>query len=557
MKKDYEGFQKVSSDQKMTVFRHPNGHEVKVAHSALSPKLREDLARIPHMAVGGMAEPQAEQPQVPPEVLQSAIDKENALRRPEGAAQVAGAEAEALKTKAAQDWIASQRATEAQNQLKAQQGLEDMNSARSQAGLTPLSAQAPVSAPALQLAPTAPAGMAPASVPDQPTIPTAAAPGTNDPFGAIASSNQYTQGLNQQVAGANLQAQGLQATAAAKSQGEADKQASLQNQLSDYQKSHAQIQGQVDALRTDIANGHIDPDRYLKEMHTGPKILTAIGLLLSGLGSGGAHQESAAMNFLKQQIDHDVEAQKSDLGRKENLLSMNMKQFQNLNEATQMTKAMSLEMAASKIEQAALKAQDPIIRGQLMEKVGGLKRDSAQIVGKMAANKTIAENQRNIASTGAPLSLDAQLPLVPEDKREKAAEAIADYNSAVRARDDALSGYKSASGVTSVIKHPLENLSGEKPNSLNASIAELNKHLTGRFNADENKQLFKQFGPSTFDTTGPGSNDAARLKKLSDFSDRAVQAAATKVRGFGLNPNTPQKYDQSGNRTIKLGPPKI
>lgn len=44
---DLSRFKKVSSDDKATTMRHSNGHEVKIVHSALSPKMREQIESLP------------------------------------------------------------------------------------------------------------------------------------------------------------------------------------------------------------------------------------------------------------------------------------------------------------------------------------------------------------------------------------------------------------------------------------------------------------------------------------------------------------------------------
>ncbi len=51
---DLSRFKKVSSDKKTTTLRHAKGHEIKIAHSGLTPKMKERLDALPaHMAEGG------------------------------------------------------------------------------------------------------------------------------------------------------------------------------------------------------------------------------------------------------------------------------------------------------------------------------------------------------------------------------------------------------------------------------------------------------------------------------------------------------------------------
>ncbi len=47
MKFPLEGFHKVSKDGNKTVLRHPEGHEITVNHSILSPKMRGEIEALP------------------------------------------------------------------------------------------------------------------------------------------------------------------------------------------------------------------------------------------------------------------------------------------------------------------------------------------------------------------------------------------------------------------------------------------------------------------------------------------------------------------------------
>ncbi len=50
---DLSRFKKISSDAKTSTLRHSKGHEIKIAHSGLSPKMREHLDSLPVYMAGG------------------------------------------------------------------------------------------------------------------------------------------------------------------------------------------------------------------------------------------------------------------------------------------------------------------------------------------------------------------------------------------------------------------------------------------------------------------------------------------------------------------------
>jgi hypothetical protein len=49
MKLDLKGFHKISKDGNMTKLRHPEGHEITINHSILSPKMRGEIEALPHI----------------------------------------------------------------------------------------------------------------------------------------------------------------------------------------------------------------------------------------------------------------------------------------------------------------------------------------------------------------------------------------------------------------------------------------------------------------------------------------------------------------------------
>ncbi len=54
---DLSRFKKISSDAKTSTLRHSKGHEIKIAHSALSPKMFEQLKGMPVHLAGGTPKP--------------------------------------------------------------------------------------------------------------------------------------------------------------------------------------------------------------------------------------------------------------------------------------------------------------------------------------------------------------------------------------------------------------------------------------------------------------------------------------------------------------------
>ena len=64
---NYSGYKKIAQDQKITTMQHPDGHQIRIVHAALSPQLRDRLGKIPvQKAMGGdIDDSEADQPAVP------------------------------------------------------------------------------------------------------------------------------------------------------------------------------------------------------------------------------------------------------------------------------------------------------------------------------------------------------------------------------------------------------------------------------------------------------------------------------------------------------------
>lgn len=168
-----------------------------------------------------------------------------------------------------------------------------------------------------------------------------------------------------------------------------DAEAKQQELMNNYQTESAKLNQDAAHTIEDIKAGHIDPSHYWSDKSTGAKVASAIGLILGGIGGGLTHQENPALKFLNSQIDRDMDAQKAELGKKENILGAYYKQLGNLQAATTMSKAFYNDLYASKLEQAAAQAKDPIAKAQLNSSAGEFKMNAAQLRNQIAVQSTM------------------------------------------------------------------------------------------------------------------------------------------------------------------------
>lgn len=134
-----------------------------------------------------------------------------------------------------------------------------------------------------------------------------------------------------------------------------------------YQQSFQQLEGERQAHIKDIQNGYIDPNKYW-DSHS--KIAAGIGMIIAGFNP--TNKPNAAIDFINHQMDMNIEAQKQNLGAKQNLLTANLHQFKNLQDATDMTRIMQADAVKSQLELAAAKSASPFAKAAAQSAIGAI-----------------------------------------------------------------------------------------------------------------------------------------------------------------------------------------
>jgi hypothetical protein len=111
-----------------------------------------------------------------------------------------------------------------------------------------------------------------------------------------------------------------------------------------------------------VMNQKIDPNRLWHESSTGGKIAASIGLILGGIGAGLAGGPNQALAMVNKMVDRDIDAQKSELGKKQTLYSMNMQKLHNENAAYMATKLQLASVYQGQLAQSTAMAQSQIAK---------------------------------------------------------------------------------------------------------------------------------------------------------------------------------------------------
>lgn len=321
---DYKDFKKVASDKSCTTLQHKAGHILKIAHQGLSPKMRESLAKLPiHKAAGGFADPvvNADQDKVAP----TSGGGGGSQQQKKGGV-LSGLFAEGGEQHGASgSWDdSSDDSGSSGNPININIGTPSPVSQPGMPGAPPQSIALQPGMPGYQppQAQKAPAQQVSARAPQQaPQVQQAQAPDVQDDSEDDDSDQQApVQQAAQLPAAQQAQAAAQQPVA----------QSDYQNAYNAYKQAHLKEFAEQDAaFDQDLKNGHITPETYhsmFAKKDTLGKIGTIFGLLLSGAGSGLAHQPNAALAMMDKQIQNDLDAQKHSKENAQNFLKINLQQ---------------------------------------------------------------------------------------------------------------------------------------------------------------------------------------------------------------------------------------
>ncbi len=245
--------------------------------------------------------------------------------------------------------------------------------------------------------------------------------------GVARATGLYEEGLQNKLAGEALKpaAVDIEARAAEKS---------LNASVSAEQDAVSQHQANFKALNkerldhiADIEKGYIDPEQYWKGDKNGngghSKIASAIGMILAGFDPAG--RANGAVDMLKYQMDKNIDAQKTNLNQKNNLLNANLLQFNNLNQATEMTRIMQGDIIAKQLKAAGAKAATPMAQAAAYSAAGQIEQEASQRAAGLAMMQTVM--QLGSGGSKAPGSVGHTLGYLDQADPEKAKDYRSRY----------------------------------------------------------------------------------------------------------------------------------
>lgn len=593
-KLDLSKFKKVSTDAKSTTLKHPAGHEIKIAHSAVGPEMKKQLEALPHFDLGGEASNE-----VASKISHSkAFKNKQTTEAPDNSLPASthdnngdAIHAEAIARYKAK--MAAEKSGQAPAESDYAQGgkvayydegtpsgvVSDVDSepvlplaqqlgakAREYGGKAldifskgvddATGAFKTVSQPALDFAKGV-AGDAPSdqdsppqSTPPQSAVPEAQAP-AEQPSSSIpqslssdsdqpAASNPpptMSGARDELIAGAtgasHTMADMYKKTAGIQEQA----QVSQQKALEAYKNQFSALQSERDQLMDDIKNQHIDPNRLFNDSNALAKVGSVLGLVAGGIGGAlTGHGGNVALDYLNKMTDQDIEAQKADLGKKESLLSANFRKFGDLKEATAMTKIMQADLISSQLAQQAAKSQSALEKSRLLTLKGQIDQGMAPAAQALSVRSLLTSGNLKDQDPAAFVPF-----VVPENRQAAVASEISHAWETRKAKDTVLKAFDEAAkdthgvgAATSLVKEP-------------RSIGALHAALGPTFNNIEHT-VRQAAMDNMFGTTTPNRYDnpkdlATKRKALVNYIESNSVAPNAKMYGIDLSKFTDTSVD--------------
>ena len=125
----------------------------------------------------------------------------------------------------------------------------------------------------------------------------------------------------------------------------------LAENQSDLNQQYRILHGANMRYENEVRSKTIDPNHFYAQQGTGQKIANAVGLLFSGVGSAMAHQPNLAYHALNEAINRDIDAQKNDQSQSMNLWKMHHEALKDGIAATLLTRSNMLTDAKIKMDE--------------------------------------------------------------------------------------------------------------------------------------------------------------------------------------------------------------
>jgi len=399
---DLSNFKKVKSDKHSTTLKHiKHGHQIVLAHKALSSKMRQDLDKIPMMGEEKEV-PESRQMFAEKGLVESSQDSSE-LPNFDQTSSMDNFDPNKLSAGPTTEEMLDRSLYFAQHPTW-NEFLDTPRRISESGNPVPDLEKLKPSGPSFQPAPEPvqqEAYREPTTEPVKPTTPGMTYPSFDEYL------QQQQSALEGMEKAQELGAGGQQQYAKSSAEQEANFRQQNAIDLWNYKRHMQPFMDENAKIQKDLMDHPINAQRYMENMSTGSRILNAIGLILGGAGAGLTHGPNYAAQYLDDQIKNDIQAQIDNVGRKKSLFSHNLELLNNQRDAYNLTKLQSLNILQSQLRQTAAKAQGTAGAGTIQYLQAKLEKDKSDLMHNAAIQKM-------------QLEMTGGLELLPPEMRERA-----------------------------------------------------------------------------------------------------------------------------------------
>ncbi len=306
--------------------------------------------------------------------------------------------------------------------------------------------------------------------------------------------------------------------------------------LPSYNDLVASYQAKDQKLGQAYADAKIDSEHFIHSMGTGSKILTGIGMILSGMGSATTGQPSYANQVINDAITRDVEAQKDDQSQKMNLWKMNREAMGNDIAANLSTENQIKAGVLQKIQAAQVRAALPQEKLRAQQAIDQIKMEMLQNNlrrGLLTQGAQSAQAGGNGLSVADPAMLVPEMVKDPGQQKQVYEEIRARQNIAKngqRMLDLVQQAVKDTSGVGAIT-----STAGYEPSSvkqLKNLMAPNFQNLDGTVRQAAADIAYNEVVPSGLDTP---ERSAGRVQAMKDWIHSQQSAPVSKGNYIDLD----------------------
>lgn len=162
-------------------------------------------------------------------------------------------------------------------------------------------------------------------------------------------------------------------------------EAMLAGQQAERAQYDANVQGFLDGRAKEtqrqmdmINNRVVDPNRYWHSLGPASQAIMALAQAGSTFSAAFNHTPNYVMDQINTAINHDIDAQRDDIGKKNSLLATYMKQTGDLTSAKQMVRATMMDTQARQLEILAAKNQGAMVDPKTAATIAGMRAQSVK-----------------------------------------------------------------------------------------------------------------------------------------------------------------------------------